>query len=441
MDVFRLNFSHGTVQEHLAVIDVLRRLEGELGVEIGILQDLCGPKIRLGRLPEGGTELRAGERVLLTPEEDARGDAIPVGYPWLVEDVGPGDPILLADGTVELEVLERRREGLLARVLTGGTVTSHKGVNLPASRLRVPAFTEKDREDLEAGLAAGVDFVALSFVRDPGDVEPVRRRLLASACRPLLIAKIEKPEAVRRLDAILERVDGAMVARGDLGVEMPAEEVPLIQKRIIEAARRAAKPVITATQMLRSMVDSPRPTRAETSDVANAILDGTDAVMLSEETAVGRYPVESVRVLDRIARAVEPGLKWEAHLEEPLSPSIPQPAGAISRAACWLARDVDAALLAAPTASGSTARLVARFRPPFRVLGLSQDVGVRRQLRLSWGVEPLPLRGLSGTDELFVVVREVARSRGAQAGENVVVTAGLPLNVPGTTNLLHVLAV
>ena len=441
VDVFRLNFSHGTAPEHVAVIRAIRSLEAELGVEVGILQDLCGPKIRLGLLPGRGVELEPGGTVRLVPGQEAPAGALPVGYPRLLEDVRPGDPILLADGAVELRVRGVRDGALEAEVVTGGRVSSHKGVNLPESRLRVPAVTAKDRSDLEAGIEAGVDFVALSFVREPADVRPVLERLEGLPRRPLVIAKIEKPEAVRRLDGILAAVDGVMVARGDLGVEMPAEEVPMIQKRIIGAARSAGKPVITATQMLRSMVDAPRPTRAETSDVANAILDGTDAVMLSEETAVGRYPVEAVRVLDRIARAVEPELRWEAHLEEPLAPELPVPAGAISRAACWLARDVEAGLIVASTTGGSTARLVARFRAPFPVIGLSPHAAVRRQLRLSWGVVPAAMEPVAGTDVLFERVREAARARGVAPGTRIVVTAGLPLNVPGTTNLVHVLEV
>lgn len=441
VDVFRLNFSHGTREEHRKVIRALRALEKELETEVGVLQDLCGPKIRLGQLPAEGVTLRAGSEAVLVPGETAQAGRLPVKYEGLLEDVRPGDPILLADGTVELEVVDRKPEGLVARVVCGGVLSSHKGVNLPASRLKMPAFTEKDRRDLEVGLEEGVDFVALSFVRDAEDIEPVARRLADLDRSPLLIAKIEKPQAVERLEEILEVVNGVMVARGDLGVEMPAEEVPLIQKRIIQVARCAAKPVITATQMLRSMVDSSRPTRAETSDVANAILDGTDAVMLSEETAVGNYPVEAVRALDRIARGVEPHLSWENHLEEPLAASISRPTGAISRAVCWLARDVGARLVAAPTSSGGTARMVARFRPSFRVLGLSTDPRVRRQLRLSWGVEPRPMPPVSGTDELFQMVRTVAAQEGLKKGQPVVVTAGIPLNVPGTTNLVHLLEV
>ncbi len=441
VDVFRLNFSHGTAAEHVEVIRTVRSLEEELGVEVGILQDLCGPKIRLGTLPEDGVLLEPGATVLLVPGTTAPEGALPVGYPRLLEDVRPGDPILLADGAVELRVRGRRDGALEAEVVTGGRLTSHKGVNLPESRLRVPAVTEKDRSDLEAGLTAGVDFVALSFVREPSDVRPVTDRLEGLSPRPLVIAKIEKPEAVRRLDAVLAAVDGVMVARGDLGVEMPAEEVPMIQKRIIAAARSAGKPVITATQMLRSMVEAPRPTRAETSDVANAILDGTDAVMLSEETAVGRYPVDAVRVLDRIARAVEPGMPWEGNLDEPIAGALAMPAGAISRAACWLARDVGAGLIVASTTGGSTARLVARFRAPYPVVGLSPHVTVRRQLRLSWGVVPVAMDPVDGTDVLFERVRQAARVRGVPQGTRIVVTAGLPLNVPGTTNLVHVIEV
>ncbi|RMF86091.1 MAG: pyruvate kinase, partial [Nitrospirae bacterium] len=297
----------------------------------------------------------------------------------------------------------------------------------------------KDRADLEAGLEAGVDLVALSFVRHERDLEPVRERLRGVEPRPLLVAKIEKPEAVERLEAILGCVDGVMVARGDLGVEMRLEEVPLVQKRIIHAARCAGKPVITATQMLRSMVESPRPTRAEASDVANAILDGTDAVMLSEETAVGAHPVEAVRVLDRIARAVEPHLPWRRYLEEVPEMGERPVTAAVSRAACGLARDVGAAAIVASTTSGATARAVARFRPPVPVVALTPSEAVARQLAVSWGVEAAVVEGLRSAEEMFAAAERHLLRQGVEKGQRAVVTAGLPPGVPGGTNLVHVL--
>jgi pyruvate kinase len=442
VDVVRLNFSHGERDEHRATIVRVREAAANAGREIGILQDLGGPKIRLGRLPEEGVELTRGERVLLAADSRPDAGALPVSYPYLAEDVAPGDPILLADGLVELRVVERRAEAVVCEVVVGGSVSSHKGVNLPGTRLRVPAFTDKDQLDLEVGLAEGVDFVALSFVRSEHDLDPVLQRLASAPVRPMLIAKIEKPQAVERLQEILERVDGVMVARGDLGVEVPVEQVPLIQKRIIHAAVACAKPVITATQMLRSMVDNPRPTRAEASDVANAVLDGTDALMLSEETAVGAYPVEAVRILDRVARAVEPALDYAGFLARLKEASLRLTNEAIGHAACWLARDVGARAIVASTVSGTTARLVARFRPATPVVGLTPHPSVERQLALSWGVIPGHVDEFAGTDEMFELARRWALDHElASAGDRIIVTAGVPINESGTTNVLRVLEV
>jgi len=442
MDVARLNFSHGDHQSHGEAIRSLRRTAAEAGREVGILQDLCGPKIRLGKLPEGGVVLRPGEGVALAPDGSGAAGALPVSYPHLLEDVHEGDRILLADGLVELKVRARRPDRLECEVQVGGTLGSGKGVNLPGAALRVASFTAKDRSDLAMGLAAGVDFVALSFVRHEDDLDPVSAMLEEATDRPLLIAKIEKPEALERLHRILERVDGVMVARGDLGVEMPVEEVPLIQKRVITEARRAGRPVITATQMLRSMVESPRPLRAEATDVANAILDGSDALMLSEETAVGSYPVAAVEMLDRIARVVEPTLDPRARLDEPVSDLVPGTAGAISRAACALAEDVNAVAIFATTKSGGTARLVARLRPRRPVVGLTSRAIVRRQLTLSWGVVPAAVELFTDTDSAFERAVAWAREQGlARPGDRIVVTAGLPVNVPGGTDLVRVIEV
>jgi len=440
MDVARLNFSHGDHDSHVATIKNLRRISRESGREIGILQDLPGPKIRLGTLAAAQWDLEAGQTVILVPGQSAEPDLIPVNYPYFYKDVAVGDRILLADGMVELKVVQKNDPQVACQVVVGGVISSHKGVNLPTSSLRIPAVTDQDLEDLRIGLENQVDFVAISFVRSPEDLAPLQELLNHQAKRPLLIAKIEKPEAVQRFREILALVDGVMVARGDLGVEMPLEEVPVIQKRLIKETRQAGKPVITATQMLRSMIDNPRPTRAEANDVANAILDGTDAVMLSEETAVGSYPVEAVKVLDRVARATEPSLAESAFLEEPLSQMLPATEAALSRAACWLAEDLKPSAIVASTTSGSTARLIARYRCPFPVVGLTPEILTCRQLSLSWGVIPALIPSYRSTDEMFAMARTWILGRGLAAeGDRLIITAGLPVGVPGTTNLLRVL--
>ncbi len=439
MDVARLNFSHGDHDSHRATIKTLRRVSGELGREVAILQDLAGPKIRLGRL-EGERLLEAGDAVTLAPGDSAQGQTLPVNYPYLLDDVEPGDRILLADGLVELAVDDERDGALYCKVVAGGVVASHKGVNLPTSSLRIPAFTEKDRADLELGLAEGVDLVALSFVRNEKDLGPAREMINHSESSPLLIAKIEKPEALERIEEIIGVVDAIMVARGDLGVEVPLERVPVIQKRLISLARQAGRPVITATQMLRSMIDNPRPTRAEANDVANAILDGTDAVMLSEETAVGEYPVEAVKVLDRVARAVEPSLEWDKFLGQEPSDLLPATEAALTRAVCHLAKDLRPAAVVASTTSGSTARLISRYRSPFVVVGLTPSRQTCRQLCLSWGVMPALIPRYQSTDEMFAMARAWVAGHGlAGPGDRLIITAGIPVGVPGTTNLIKVL--
>jgi pyruvate kinase len=442
MDVARLNFSHGDHGAHRQTIHTIREVSKDLGKEIGIVQDLGGPKIRLGELPVKEREIESGETVVLRPINIVDPSDIPVNYPYFVEDVAVGDRILLADGLVLLNVKAKEKERVICEVVVGGTIHSHKGVNLPSSSLRIPAFTEKDRQDLAVGLEENVDFVALSFVRHEKDLEPVLEMLGERPSRPMLIAKIEKPQAIDRLEEILARVDGVMVARGDLGVEMPLEEVPIIQKQIIRRARHAGKPVITATQMLRSMISSPRPTRAEATDVANAILDGTDALMLSEETAMGAYPTEATSMLDRIARATEQHLKERSLVNEPTFDHLTMTASAISRSACILAEDLNAAAIVAATSSGGTARLVARFRPACPVLGLTPNPQTERQLALSWGVLPALVAPFSDTDEIFELARFWALEHDlVRPGDRLIVTAGVPVGTPGTTNLLKVIEI
>ena len=439
MDVVRLNFSHSDRESHRQTIRRIREVGRTAGQDVGILQDLGGPKIRLGELPEGGVVLEAGSTVDLVAVGSDIVGALPISYPWLVEDVGVGEQILLADGLIELEVRRVANDRLVCQVINGGTVTSRKGVNLPHANLRMAAFTDKDRADLEVGLEEGVDFVALSFVRHEDDLAPVRTILNNLEHPPMLIAKIEKPQAVERIDPILEAVDGVMVARGDLGVELPPEQVPMIQKKIIAAARRAGRPVITATQMLRSMVDSPRPLRAEASDVANAVLDGTDAVMLSEETAIGHFPNEAVGVLDRVALQAEPHLDHEKMKTDSISPHIPDVTGAVSRAACELAASIDAAAIVTTTSSGATARLIARLRPGTPILGVTTSPEVARQLDLSWGVIPAVTEATGDVAALGqALLVELTRRGLAQSGDYVVVTAGLPLGFSDSSNLLRI---
>lgn len=439
LDVARLNYSHGDHASHRATLEKVRALAREQDRTVAVLQDLPGPKIRLGDM-EAPRLLKRGEAVRLNPGDQARGDALPVNYPDLLRDVRHGQRILLADGLVELEVMEVEPESLQCRVKVGGEVSSRKGVNLPGSDLQVDSFTEQDRQHLAAGLEAGVDIVALSFVRHEKDMALARRMIQHAQRPPLLLAKIEKPQAVERFSQILEEVDGVMVARGDLGVEVPLEEVPLIQKNLISQARRAGKVVITATQMLRSMVDNPRPTRAEAADVANAVLDGTDAVMLSEETAVGAYPVESVKIMDRVCRSIEGQVDSTLLLKETLSALLPREAAALSRAACWLAKDIRPAAIVAVTTSGSSARLVSRYRPGPPVVGLTADEATCNQLALSWGVEPALVKPFNNTRDLFRRARQWLLSNGlAQKGQSVIIVAGLPVGTPGATNLLKVL--
>ncbi len=442
MDVARLNFSHGDPEEHRKTINTIRSLSRRVGREIGILQDLGGPKIRLGNLKGGKRILRRGERVVLVAGENAEGDAIPVNYPYLIDDVKKGNVILLADGAVQLAVLEKNGSRVVCDVLVGGMILSRKGVNLPLSKLRVPAFTDKDREDLLVGLSEKVDFVALSFIRGLEDLRVVREVIAAAAYHPMLIAKIEKPQAVQNFEQILPAVDGVMVARGDLGVEMPLEEVPMIQKKIIRMTRQAGKPVITATQMLASMVENPRPTRAEATDAANAILDGTDALMLSDETAIGAYPAEAVSTLDRIARTTEPYLDEKSLLEEEVSDMLHTIPAGISRVACLLALDLQASAIVATSSTGNTARLVARFRPSVPVIALTDHIEAQRRLSLSWGVIPHLVSSFVDTDQMFASARAWAIEKGvAREGDFLVITAGVQVGVPGTTDLLKVLEI
>ncbi len=442
LNVARLNFSHGTHESHREVIHRVRAIAKELNTHVGILQDLCGPKIRLGTLPDQGVTLVSGEEIALCGTCGYSEGVLPIAYPGIHKDVHPGESILLSDGMMELEVERVEEEKVICRIINGGQIYSRKGVNMPRSSLSVSAFSEKDKDDLRMGLDEGVDFVALSFVRDEKDLAEITGILAKAAYRPKLIAKIEKPQAVDNINRILPHVDGVMVARGDLGVEVPLERVPIIQKNIIRAATDAGKIVITATQMLMSMVNNPRPTRGETSDVANAILDGTDAVMLSDESASGNYPAEACEMLGRIAAATEPYVtnilaKNSSSINSTSSVSL-----AVGRAAGWLAEDINAAAIVAYTQSGFTAYAVAQFRPSCPILALTPLEQTCRQLTLCWGTTAMQTKRFEFTDEMFEEARVLVVGSGlAKKGDRIILTAGVPMGKVGSTTLLRVLEI
>jgi len=427
-DVVRVNMSHGSYDEHEAVIAAVRRLSDELRKPIAVLLDLAGPKVRTGRLREGRPiEMTTGSRIILT-SEDVVGDQtrISINDPRLVEDVPSDARILLDDGLIELRVEEKRGGEIVCRVVHGGLLGERKGLNLPGVALSLPALTEKDKADLAFGLQLGVDYIGLSFVRSAADCQMARDLIERAGAQTPLIAKIEKAEAVKNLDEILAAADGVMVARGDLGVETSVEDVPLIQKTIIAAANRSEKVVITATQMLQSMIENPRPTRAEASDVANAILDGSDAVMLSGETAIGAFPVDAVAMMDRIVRAAERSPLMRPRLAETVSGGHSGSSGrAIAEAAAFAAEELGARLIVVFTERGRMARHLAALRPAQRILALTQSETTQRQLALVWGVEPRRFDFLPCSDELLMACDRLLLAEGwASPGEIVVLIAG-----------------
>lgn len=441
-DVFRLNFSHGDLDGKSAIIRRIREISGRRRQAVAILGDLQGPKIRAGRMKNGVLELVPGREVVITTREVlGEGDLIPTTYRELPGDVAPGDRILLDDGLLELEVLGADGEEVRCLVKVGGVLKDRKGINLPGVKVSAAALTGKDREDIRFCIREGVDYIALSFVRGAADLLELKELLLAAEADLRVIAKIEKPEAVADFDAILQAADGIMVARGDLGVEINPEKVPLIQKRIIRKCNQAGKPVITATQMLESMVVNPRPTRAETSDVANAILDGTDAVMLSAETASGKYPEEAVSLMVRVAQDVE----RDPALQEKVFHPIPEGGGsiqlseAIGQAACRVAESVGAAGILAFTQTGSTAALVAKYRPSLPIYAVTPSAAVRRRLALYAGMRSLRVDIEGDTEAQILSVEEAVLGTGLlKRGDVVVITMGSPVSAAGTTNLMKV---
>jgi pyruvate kinase len=440
MAVARINFSHGTHQDQARRIKMVRRLAAGIDRPLAILADLQGPKLRVGLLSPEGMRLVQGETVTIVNQPSATEPAkIPLPHPEVLHDVQPGDRILLDDGLLELQVLDGDDERVRARVIAGGVLTSRKGLSLPRTGLKMPSITDKDRVDAAFAVEQQVDYFALSFVRCDDDVRHLRTYLEELGADTPIIAKIEKPEALDCIEEILAVADGLMVARGDLGVEAPAEEVPIAQKRIIHACNEASKPVITATQMLDSMIRNPRPTRAEASDVANAILDGSDAIMLSGETAIGRYPVETVRTMARIAGVTERSMPYQDWLQRTLPIGSRSVMDAIAQVACETAAELGAKAIITSTVSGSTARRVASHRPPTPIVAPTPHRATYRRLALVWGVEPLLVDQFADTDAMIVTVVGAARARGlVQDGDLVIITAGVPLGGMGLTNMLKV---
>jgi pyruvate kinase len=437
MNVARVNFSHGTDEYHRTIIRRLKEVRKALDKPLAILQDLQGPKIRIGEIASGFVQLMPGQEFILTTE-DVPGDAkrVSVSLKSLPQEVSVGHPILLADGNIELRVEKIVPPDIICRVIVGGVLSSHKGINLPGSKVRVDSLTTKDRNDILVGLQEGVDAIALSFVRRASDIAAAREVIKDHGGNIPIIAKIEKHEAVDNIDSIVMASNAIMVARGDLGVEIDLERVPLVQKSIIRMCNTLGKPVITATQMLQRMVDNPRPTRAEATDVANAILDGTDAVMLSEETAVGKYPAESVVMMDRIARSAESALDVVKFENIPIESGT---SDAISRASYFVAKEIGAAAIITPTWSGSTACRVSRFRPKQPILATTPNEAALDFLSLCWGVIPIFIPPSANLDEMIRVSIDAALRGGyVDHGQQVIITGGMPLHVAGKTNFIKV---
>lgn len=437
VDLFRLNFSHGSLDDKADLINRIRAVSAKIGREVGILADLQGPKIRTGKMQDGGMVLKKGQEVIITTSDLLGADGvIPTVYKELPRDVTPGARILLDDGLLELKVLSTDGDMVRCQVVNGGLLKNNKGINLPGVRVSAPSLTEKDLSDLDFCLWLDVDYIALSFVRTSDDVEQIKRIIYSAGKDIPVVAKIEKPEALRNFSKILKVTDAVMVARGDLGVEMQAEKVPLIQKKIIKACNQAGKPVITATQMLESMITNPRPTRAETSDVANAIIDGTDAVMLSAETASGEHPVAAVETMARIALDVETaGLGSKPDAPVLLTPSIAQ---AVGEAACRAAASLKAKAIAVFTQSGSTAALISRFRPPIPIVAFTNSVAIQCKLSLYWGVKSRSIQILESMEQQVALAEQKLLSAGLRKGDIIIIIMGTPIEARGSTNLMKV---
>lgn len=436
VDIFRLNFSHGENSQKMELIQTIRQVSAKLGRQVGILGDLQGPKIRTGKMAGNSMKLVKGQEVLITTDDVLGGDGIiPTIYRSLPHDVHPGSRILLDDGLLELKVAALEGEKVRCLVVVGGVLKNNKGINLPGVNVSAPCLTEKDLIDLDFALEAGVDFVALSFVRTAEDIEQIKQIIAAKGKDTPVVAKIEKPEALRNFKKILEATDAVMVARGDLGVEIEPEKVPIYQKKIIQACNRAGKPVITATQMLDSMVRNPRPTRAETSDVANAIIDGTDAIMLSAETASGDYPLESVETMVRIANDVENTdfLDGAVH-----GGSVLTVAQAVAESSCRTASSLKAKAIVVFTRSGGTATLISAFRPSTPIIAFTTSLEIRRRLSIYWGIHCTDVGIMENTDQQISAVEKKLLASGFHKSDLVVITMGIPIETRGSTNLMKV---
>jgi len=436
-DVFRLNFSHGSHDDHRKAVERIRAVEAETGRPIGILIDLQGPKIRVGRMPDGGAELEEGAAFRLdldeTPGDERRA---PLLHPVVFAALEPSHDLLLDDGRLRLRVEKVGKDWVETRVVDGGTLTANKGVNLPNAELALSALTEKDRRDLDFGLSLGVDWVALSFVQRPDDVAEARKLV---GGRAAVLAKLEKPQALERLHGIVELADAVMVARGDLGVELPPEDVPALQKRVVRACRQAGKPVVVATQMLESMVHAPVPTRAEASDVANAVYEGADAVMLSAETAMGDHPVDAVAMMNRIVERVEHDTTYRPIMDAAHPEPEATPADAITAAARQVAHTISATTVVTYTTSGSTTLRAARERPDVPILCLTARLQTARRLALVWGVHCVHTADASSIEDMVGDASHIALREGfAKAGDRIVITAGMPFGTPGATNVLRI---
>ncbi|PWM39784.1 MAG: pyruvate kinase [Clostridiales bacterium] len=444
MNIARFNFSHGTHEEHKKRLQLLRDTSAQLGIPVATLMDTKGPEIRLGNFKNHRATLERGNLFILTSDE-VEGDEnrVSITFKELAGDLKPGDKVLLDDGLIELRVQAIEGTNIICRVQNGGDVSDKKGVNVPDIALSMPYISERDREDLIFAVGQDFDFIAASFVRTAQDIAEIRKILDEQGCDNIhIIAKIENAQGVANIDEILRLSSGVMVARGDMGVEIPFEDVPVIQKKLIKRAYNAGKFVITATQMLDSMMKNPRPTRAEATDVANAIYDGTSAIMLSGETAAGKYPVESVKTMATIARRAEDDIDYEKRFYGQEYPAREDITNAISHATCTTAYDLGAAAIITVTSSGRTARMISRYRPLMPIIGCTYDEKVYRQMNMSWGVIPLMCQVKENTDELFEHAVQQAQKAGlVRSGDIVVITAGVPLGVSGTTNLLKVHAV
>ncbi len=444
MSVARLNFSHGTHDDHARMIEIIRKVSWQLNKPVSILQDLQGPKLRVGKISNGAVELRKGKFIRITTDEVlGTPELISTTYRDLVNDIKPGDRVLLDDGLIQLKAEEVRNNEVVCKIMEGGTLSDHKGINLPGIRISQASFTEKDQKDLLFGIEHDIDWVAMSFVRSASDISQVKEIIVRHQKSILVVAKLEKPEAINDLDAIINITDGVMIARGDLGVEVPLEKVPSLQKLIIRKARQKGKPVITATQMLESMRYHSRPTRAEVSDVANAILDGTDAVMLSAETATGKYPVTTVKTMAKIIKEAEESMKSFSSIRESCLETeniLPIP-DVISHSACETAEHLRVKAIVAFTTSGFTARMVAKYRPSSRIIAFTPSGIVQQQLSLSWGVTPMKMDYFDSTDEVILQSEKILLDKKiVRHGDVVAILLGAPIFKKGTTNLmkLHV---